>query len=395
MNIQENISLKPYNTFQIDCIAKYFVEISKITDLQELIQTKVFQDNKRFILWWGANILLTEEHFDGLTIKNNILGKEIIEEDEIFITIKVWGGENRDDFVWWIIDQGYCGIENLVSIPGSIGASPMQNIWAYGVEVWSCIESVSCRTLSPLIGTLQNNTKQIKPLKWWALLELKKNECIFWYRTSIFKQELKDKVFITHVTFKLKKYTSKTYNPNIEYKAIQEKLIERTPSPSEAVATKGILDVPSGRDLLTPKTIATIISEIRSSKLPNRRELGTAGSFFKNPIIPGSQFQELQKKFPSLKWRPSDVPSDKGVDSSEQRKDLSGGFVKLFAWQLIDLTWLKNLTRGNVGIYKKHALILVNHGWGTGQDIVKLAKHIQEQVFKKFWVQLSPEVNYI
>ncbi len=386
---KKDISLLPYNTFHFDCTAKYFIEISKISELDELIHTDIFAKNKRLILWWWANILLTEETFDGLVIKNNIIGKEIIKETENYSIIKVWAGENRDDFVWRTIKQWYCGLENLVSIPWSVWAAPMQNIWAYGVEVWLCIESVSSMILNKNIGQVQQDTTTLKPIKIWSLFSLNKKQCTFWYRDSIFKKALKDSVIITHVTFRLEKYKPKTYKPNIKYGAIQEKLSINIPSSERGSREEFNIEG------LSPHRIATAISEIRASKLPDWHTLWTAGSFFKNPLITEKQFQELQKKFPELKWYIVSHPRLMTPKEEWLGEEMGGREIKLSAWQLIELVIWKKYKIWQVGTYEKHALVLVHHWGGKGKDIVALSTEIQKRVKENFWLDISPEVNFV
>ena len=355
MHTQENVSLLSYNTLQVECIARYFVEIATISELQKLVTIDIFKNHDHLIIGWWSNILLTSSHYDGIVIKNNILGKEIIEEDDETVTIKVGAGENWNTFVEWTLEQWYCWLENLISIPWSVGAAPMQNIWAYGVEAKSSIQDV-----------------ELIELEAWELKSISNNECDFWYRSSIFKAELKNKVFISHVTFALSKYSAESYEPNITYGAIQEQL------------EKQWIQQP------TPKQVADIVRNIRASKLPDRTKIWTAGSFFKNPIIEQDLYEQLKKNYPNLITFPvEDTNSLKSEIGNRKSK------VKLSAGQLIDLTGLKWLTQWNVGTYKNHALILVNHGWGTWTQIEQLAKHIQEKVFKKFGVQLEPEVNYV
>ena len=220
-----------------------------------------------------------------------------------------------------------------------------------------------------------------------GLFSLTNSQCYFSYRSSLFKTDLKDQTFITHVTFKLKKYRPTTYTPTISYWAIQDQLekqwytFKKSPNERPSLWKEGLRE-----DFITPKLLAQTISKIRSSKLPDRTKLGTAGSFFKNPIVSQEKYNNLQKKFPTITWFSIPSPLWKGE---------RGGFMKLSAWQLIDLSWLKGITQWNVGTYQNHALVLVHHGWGTGQELVKLATHIQTKVYDTFGIQLEPEVNYI
>lgn len=340
MKIQKNIDLLPYNTFHLSCKATYFVEINNINDLQELIPHEIFSSSPHLILGGGSNILLTNATYDWLAIKNKILWKKIREEKDTEVYIQVGSWENWNEFVLWSIEQWYTGIENLVSIPWNVGAAPMQNIWAYGVEVGEVITEVTYVAL---------NT--------WKTHSISAKDCMFWYRDSIFKQTLKDTMCITHVTFCLQKYISETYIPKISYGAIQHTLQEYKH--------------------ITPHLVATTIAAIRAEKLPDRTKIWTAGSFFKNPIVSNAQFEELQKNYPEIVWYPHE------------------GQIKLSAGQLIDLSGLKWITKDTVGTYKNHALVLVHYGWGTWKDIVDLSKHIQEKVYTIFSISIDPEVNFI
>lgn len=355
--ITHDIDIHPYNTFHLHCIARNFARITSVDDIHSLLSDTDTNHSKILILWGGSNILLQDEILDGLVIKNEIMWKEIIAQDETTVTIKVWAGENRDQFVRWCIQQWYTGIEQLVSIPGCVWASPMQNIWAYGVEVKDVIQNVEYIYIPT-----------------WEEKQISNSKCNFGYRESIFKHDLKNKVIITHVTFTLGIYTPETYQPNIWYGAIQDNLGD----------TKTI----------TPHILATTISDIRASKLPDRTKLGTAWSFFKNPYIPAAQFQQLQKKHPEVKGRPLPLPSPSegvGRGSEGEGKQL----VKLSAGQLIDLAWLKGYRSWDAGTYKYHALVLINHGNATGTDLVQVALYIQETVYTKFGVRIEMEVNVV
>lgn len=342
MIIQNNIDLLPYNTFHFSCIAKYFVNITKTQDIKALLAHKLFHDNHTCILWWGSNTLLTKDHFNGLVIKNSIPWKDILQEDDTSATIKVWAGESRDAFVRWSIKQWYTWIENLVSIPWTVGACPIQNIWAYGVEAKDSITEV---TYIDLI-TWQTHTLSYK-------------ECHFWYRSSIFKQSLKNTCIITHVSFTLEKYNQASYDPCISYGAIT-KALEKQNAP------------------LTPDLVAHTIASIRASKLPDRKSLGTAWSFFKNPIISAQQYTTIIQKYPYIRW----------YNISDNQRKLSAG-------QLIELAWCKGITEGHVGTYQNHALVLIHHGWWKGQEIVDLAQSIQQKVYTTFGIHIEPEVQYV
>lgn len=342
MNIQKEINLQPYNTFQFPCIASDFIKIESIEDFQQLLHTDCYKtSSKKLFLGGGSNMLLTTDRFDGLVIKNEIMGITVLEQTKETVTICVWWWENRDEFVHWSIENGYCGIENLVSIPGSIWAAPMQNIWAYWVEVWTFIKSVSyCDTTT------------------WSTTTIDADNCTFGYRHSIFKDKLKEKALITHVTFTLQKYDPERYDPKVHYGAIAEKI--------------------TTYDTITPGIVAKTIADIRASKLPDRKSLWTAWSFFKNPIISEKEAQGIIEKYNELVTYPG-----------------GKNMLKFSAWQLIDKAWCKWIIQWNVWTYWNHALILVHHWWWTWKEIVDLAQHIANTVEKKFWIVLVPEVNYV
>lgn len=345
---KKNVDLQPYNTFKISSIAKDFVVIKSEHDFLELLKSDLYkQARKKVIIWWWSNVLLTQENIDGLVIKNEIFGKERINETDKQISFKVWAGENRDDFVRWSIENGYAGAENLASIPGTVWAAPMQNIGAYWIEIKDLIRSVEWVDLDS-----------------WAHVLLASYECKFWYRDSIFKKKLKNKFFITHVNLVLDKYDASRYQSHLQYGAVKANIEARLENKKDEV--------------ITPKIVAEEISKIRASKLPDRKKIGTAWSFFKNPLISEDKFKKLTEKFPDLKW----YPWEKGL-------------IKLSAGQLIDKAGLKWIEEKTVGTYKKHALIIVNNWWGTGEQISKLALHIQKTVKTKFWIDIIPEVNYI
>lgn len=349
MNIQQNISLKQYNTFQIDAQAKYFIEISSKEEFLQLMQEPIFQKNKKLIIGWGSNMLLIND-FDWLVILNKIQWKKTIAQDDRTIELAIWWGENRHKFVMRACTQGYTWIENLALIPWSVGASPIQNIWAYGVEAKDTITQL-----------------------WWINIEtwqyqvLTNKSCQFGYRDSIFKNSLKDKFFVTDVTFMLKKTVNKEgenieYVPNIEYAGVSDELEKQWIQ----------------KETLTPLQVANIISIIRGNKLPDRTELWTAGSFFKNPIISKEELEIVLKKDETISYR-----------------EVENDMIKLSAGQLIDKAWLKWHKIGNASTYEKHALVLVNLGGATGAEIKQLAKFIQQQVLEKFGIRIEPEVNYI
>lgn len=337
MHIQKNISLKPYNTFGIDVIAKQFVSVNNIEELITVLKNNKSQH--KFILGGGSNMLLTK-NMEALVIHVNIKGKSLIFEDENYVQIKANAGENWHDFVLWCLDQNYGGIENLSLIPGNLGSAPIQNIGAYGVELKDVI--VSC---------------EVVDLTDFSLKILTKNDCQFDYRNSIFKQKEKGKYIITSVTLKL---TKSNHQLHTSYGAISQEL------------EKNDIEIP------TIKDISNAVIAIRKSKLPDPTEIGNSGSFFKNPIIKKSQYDQLKKLFPEMPCYPV--------------SDLE---VKVPAGWLIEKVGFKGKTLGNYGVHKKQALVLVNYGGANGNDILSLAKLIQKTISRIFNISIETEVNIL
>jgi UDP-N-acetylmuramate dehydrogenase len=337
MKIQQNYSLKNYNTFGIAAIAKYFACFSSENELVELLRNDLCKTEPLFILGGGSNILLTQD-FEGLVLANTIKGMEVLAEDNHSSTIEVGAGEVWHDFVLWSIDKNLSGIENLALIPGLVGASPMQNIGAYGLEVKDVITTVH------FIEIGSGNSKI-----------LSNEDCNFGYRDSIFKHKLKEKVVITKVIFKL----SKTPLNKTTYGAIEKELQHLNLAPS-------------------PKNIAEAVINIRNQKLPDPKVLGNSGSFFKNPIIETSQFENLKREFPEMV----------GYTISETKTKIAAGW-------LIDNAGLKGYRKADAGVHKNQALVLVNYGNATGLEIINLAKEIQEKIKDKYGISITPEVNIL
>lgn len=347
MEIQEQVSLKPYNTFAVDVQADFFVEVYTEQDIFDLISTDIFATHPHLILWSGANILFTK-NYAGLVIKIDLLGKKIVKEDSDTVWVKVGAGEDRHEFMMRTLDQWYVWGENLVLIPGQVGSAPVGNIGAYGKETKDIVYEVEGIDLV---------TKEKKTRSHSA--------CQFGYRDSIFKHALKNKVIITAVTFVLEK-ESPEYVPNIQYSDIQERIGEQ------------------GLDPLTisAQEVADIIITIRESKLPDRKKMGTAWSFFKNPVITQKEYEVLLLKYPQLKWNEIQISEFWILHSA----------FKLSAGQLIELAWYKGKQVGQVATYIKHALIIVNMGGASGTEIRAFAQSIQEKVKEMFGVLLEPEV---
>mgnify|MGYP001580233402 CR=1 FL=1 len=342
IRIERDVSLKPFNTFGIDVSAKYFCRIESAEQLQSLLQTPVFKEEKHLFLGGGSNILFTK-NFDGLVVKIEITGIEKIAEDHAHALLKVGAGEIWHNLVMHCVKNNLGGIENLSLIPGTTGAAPIQNIGAYGVEVKEVIRFVDAIDLS---------TGEIKVFT--------KEECRFDYRESVFKHELKEKYFISSVTLSM---TKENHRLVTNYGAIQDTL-----------KAMNVLDVND----VTIQSISDAVIHIRKSKLPDPAMLGNAGSFFKNPLITQKHYETLQQAYPK-------IPSYPSINQQ----------VKVPAGWLIEQTGWKGKKNNHVGVHEQQALVLINYGGAQGEEILQLAKQIQHDVEEKFGVSLAPEVNII
>lgn len=338
MTIQQNIPLKPFNTFSIDAKAKYFAGFTNADELRELLSSKLKTQNSKLILGGGSNILLTKD-FDGLVLKNELHGIELIKEDKHHYYVKAAAGENWNEFVMYCIKHNYAGLENLSLIPGNVGASPMQNIGAYGVELKDVFENLEAMHRKDL-----------------SIHTFTANDCAFGYRESVFKKKYKDEFVILYVTFRLNK------EPvfNTSYGAVEQELEK--------------MNVHE----LSIKAISQAVINIRTSKLPDPKQIGNAGSFFKNSIITKKHFDELKKKYAAMPGYAAD--------------DLH---VKVAAAWLIEQCGWKGYRKNDAGVHTKQALVLANYGNATGKEIFDLSAKITESVKKKFNIQLEREVNII
>ena len=333
--IKKNVSLKKYNTFGLDVKAKAFLSIYSTLQLQKLL---AHYNGEIFILGGGSNLLLTQD-MEQLVLHNQIKGKELCRRFRKCVYLRAGGGENWHRFVLWTIQQGFGGLENLSLIPGSVGAAPIQNIGAYGVELKDVFHSLKAVHLA---------TGKIHTFR--------KKDCLFDYRNSIFKQKLKGEYFITEVTFKL----STIPKVNISYGTIRQVL--------------------AARNIKNPsiKEVSNAIIYIRTQKLPDPAKLGNAGSFFKNPIVSQRKLKQLQKSHPDIPFYP-----------------LSDKEVKLPAAWLIEQCGWKGKKIGQTGCHQNQALVIVNYGNAKGKDIWKHAQRVMDSVKKQFGILLSPEVNVL
>ncbi len=342
MKIQHNISLKPYNTFCIDVTAKRFISVSSFYELQKVIAF----EKDLFLLSGGSNMLLTKD-IDQLVVHIDIKGISIDYENENEVYLTVNAGEDWHEFVLWCISQNYGGIENLSLIPGNVGTCPIQNIGAYGVEVKDVITKVEALEIA-----------SCKKLKFSS------TDCQFGYRNSIFKNDLKGKVVLTSVSFKL---TKNNHKLNTSYGAIETELANQNISSP------------------TIKDISNAVITIRQSKLPDPKKIGNSGSFFKNPVITDHHFEKLQEQYPN-------IPSYKIRPFDSAQGDIQH---KVPAGWLIETAGFKGKRFGDYGVHEKQALVLVNYDNANGKDIYELAKTIQKTILDTFEISLEIEVNVI
>lgn len=337
MIIYDHFSLKNYNTFGIDATARHFVEVTTIEELQDILNNKEYP--RKILIGGGSNMLLTD-YIDALFIHVNLIGKQLLSQDNDTAIVKVMAGENWHDMVMWALKNDFGGLENMSLIPGNTGTAPIQNIGAYGVELKDCF--VSCEAV------------RIEDLQ---LVTLSKEECKFGYRDSYFKNEGKDKYVITSVTFS---FTKNNHKINSGYGAIENQLEKE--------------------NILNPtiKDISNAVIAIRQSKLPDPKELGNSGSFFKNPIVNKEIFKEFNLKYP-------EAPFYKVSDE----------LYKIPAGWLIEQCGFKGKRFGDAGVHTNQALVLVNYDNATGKDILDLAAKIIAEVKSKFNIEISPEVNLI
>ncbi len=333
MPIQENKSLKPYNTLGVAAKARYFLSVTTPDSLLAAID-EVRDDLSYLVLGGGSNILFTRD-FEGLVLKNDIKGLAVLGQDADDVRVRAGGGEDWHAFVQWCLQHRFYGLENLSLIPGTVGAAPVQNIGAYGVEVGDRVEAVEAIDMQS-----------------GAACRFEASACDFAYRNSIFKDRYRNRFFITAVTFRLHK---------------QAQLVTSYADVQRALAGRK-------EPVVTPQELSDMICDIRRSKLPDPEEIANAGSFFKNPIISRTRYRELTERFPELPAYPVD----------DERVKIAAG------WMIENCGW-KGRRVGACGVYPRQALVLVNYGGATGRDILDLAEAVQASVEKVFDIRLHPE----
>lgn len=342
MQVQENISLRPYNSFGIDAKARYFANIRSVEDLQHLPALGIRPKLPLLVLGGGSNLLLMDD-FDGLVLKIDIGGVEKIKEDADQVYVRAGAGVNWHSFVMRCIENGWAGIENLALIPGCVGASPMQNIGAYGVEIKSVFHELTAWHLEEKC----NYTFTLK-------------DCGFGYRDSVFKHKYKDQFVILNVTYRL----NKTPNFNTSYGAIEQELQRM------------------GVTKLSIEAIAQAVINIRSSKLPDPKDIGNAGSFFKNPSISKEQYLLLKQTYPDMV----------GYDNPDGTVKLAAGWLIEHSGPADGVSW-KGYRMGDAGVHAKQSLVLVNYGAATGKQLYELSENIERTVEERYGVKLEREVN--
>jgi UDP-N-acetylmuramate dehydrogenase len=339
MQIQHNYSLKHLNTFGLEANAKYFTEFNTLEELKQILSSAEYKKEKLLVLGGGSNLLFTSDFFDGLVIQNKIKGIKITHENEETVTIQSGAGEVWHELVLYTISKNWGGLENLSLIPGTVGAAPMQNIGAYGVEIKDVFVTLEAYEIAT--GSIRHFNLE---------------ECNFGYRSSVFKQTEKGKYIILSVSFRLQK--KPTFHTS--YGAITDTLKQM-----------GIAE-------LSVKAISDAVIHIRQSKLPDPKEIGNAGSFFKNPEIPEADFEKLKSVYPSIPSYPT-----------------TAGMIKVPAGWLIEQCGWKGKVVGHTGVHKNQALVLVNYGGAKGEEIKALSKEVQQSVLQKFGIALEAEVNFV
>lgn len=337
MKIQKDYSLLPHNTFGMDVKASLFIEYNSVQELKDLLVQQLSAQDKWLHIGGGSNLLFTTD-YAGTILHSAIKGYEVISENQQEVIVRAGAGEVWDDFVAYTVQQGWYGAENLSLIPGEVGASAVQNIGAYGMEAKDLIVKVE---------TVEAATGQERIFL--------NSECNYAYRESIFKHELKGKYIVTHVQFRL----SKTPAFHLDYGNIRSELEKLHCAP-------------------TLQNVRNVIIQIRNSKLPDPQVQGNAGSFFMNPIIPRSQFETILSTYPSMPH----------YEVDQERVKIPAG------WMIEQCGW-KGKQSGRAGVHSKQALVLVNCGGATGQEIIALSEEIQQSVYQKFGIRISPEVNFI
>lgn len=346
-------SLLHHNTFGIDATCERFVEYTTVDELLNLLPD-IIADGKRWLhIGGGSNLLFLSQHYDGTILHSQIKGIEVCDEDDDSVLLRVGAGEDWDEFVAHCIAQGWYGLENLSFIPGEVGASAVQNVGAYGIEAGNMIETVE----GVLIGSRGSDANGNEEAQHFTTTVIDHDDCEYRYRSSIFKHALKGRFIVTHVWYRL----SKTFAPIMTHAAIEHQLNEKGIAPADYTAA----------------VLREAIIEIRKAKLPDPKEIGSAGSFFMNPVVPQEVADRLLERYPNMPH----YPAPNGV--------------KIPAGWLIEQCGWKGKQQGHAGVHPQQALVIINCGGATGEDIEHLAFTIQDDVRKKFGIEIHPEVLFI
>lgn len=339
LKICSDVDLSSYNTLGVSAVASVFVEITSRDDLLVLADQDFFKNHQPFILGGGSNVLFLDDPSKAI-IKMSVKGKDIVDENAQYVKAQIGAGENWHEFVSWAVDHNFGGVENLALIPGTVGAAPIQNIGAYGVELEQVFDSLELFDMQA--GTFKTFYKK---------------DCDFGYRDSIFKNELRGQVIVTNVTLRLSKLNHIIHD---SYGSLQSYLQEKSIQNPEI------------------KDVYEAVIDIRRSKLPDPKDIGNAGSFFKNPVVSKEIFEDLQSRFEDMPFY-----------------EVSENEIKIPAGWLIEKTAWRGKQIGHVGTYQNQALVIVNHGKASGSDIFHFSKQVQKSVKETFGIELVPEVNIV
>lgn len=366
-------SLLKYNTFGIDATCNALVEYDTTEQLNDILTDLVKSGQRWLHIGGGSNLLFLSNHYDGTILHSRIKGIEISDEDDDEVILRVGAGEEWDAFVGYCVEHGWYGLENLSFIPGEVGASAIQNVGAYGVEAGDRIETVEGFLIGGSGDDATNTTI--------SSTVIDRGDCQYAYRSSVFKHELKGRFVVTHVWYRL----SKTYHPILTHAAVQRLLESKGIDPATCTAQQ----------------MRQAVTEVRQEKLPDPKNIGSAGSFFMNPVVTKSKADELLKEYPDMPHYPAPLPknavSDENSAISEVKNDVveAKNGVKIPAGWLIEQCGWKGQRLGNAGVHPKQALVLINCGGATGHDVEHLSQTIQADVHQKFGIEIHPEVLFI
>lgn len=351
-------SLLQHNTFGINATCERFIEYSASTELANVLAELVKSGERWMHIGGGSNLLFLCEHYDGTILHSQIKGIEISDEDDDEVLLRVGAGEDWDSFVDYCVSHGWYGLENLSFIPGEVGASAVQNVGAYGVEAGDLIETVE----GYLIGSANDDADKSTI----SATVIDRSDCKYAYRSSVFKHELKGRFIVTHVWYRL----SKHFAPVMTHAAVTRLLESQGIDPAHCTAQQ----------------VRKAVVDVRKSKLPDPKEIGSAGSFFMNPVVTKAKADELLVQYPDMPHYPAPLADTAGNETEG---------VKIPAGWLIEQCGWKGRQEGRAGVHPKQALVIINCGGATGSDIEHIAFSIQADVRQKFGIEIRPEVLFI